>query len=103
MSMDERWVDRSPEIMLETFHRFRGEGFDMIVDDLLGRALRNLLERDRLFTERLGLAARALGLCVIEVDTALTEDDLAARVTAAFGIRTARATGRRPTRRPGSA
>ena len=35
MSMDERWVDRSPQTMLETFHWFRGEGFDLIVEDLL--------------------------------------------------------------------
>jgi 2-phosphoglycerate kinase len=35
MSMDERWADRSPQIMLETFHWFRGEGFDLIVEDLL--------------------------------------------------------------------
>jgi hypothetical protein len=26
MDMDERWVNRSPETMLETFHWFRGEG-----------------------------------------------------------------------------
>jgi len=36
MGMDERWVTRSPEAMLETFHWFRGEGFDRIVEDLLG-------------------------------------------------------------------
>ncbi|WP_205325818.1 hypothetical protein [Glycomyces sp. YM15] len=35
MSMDERWLNRSPEIMLETFHWFRGEGFHLIVEDLL--------------------------------------------------------------------
>ena len=35
MSMDERWVDRSPRTMLETFHWFRGEGFGLIVEDLL--------------------------------------------------------------------
>src|ERR1700759_967583 len=34
MSMDERWVNRSPAEMLETFHWFRGEGFGLIVDDL---------------------------------------------------------------------
>lgn len=36
MDMDERWVNRSPEVMLETFHWFRGEGFSRIVEDLLG-------------------------------------------------------------------
>src|SRR5258705_115728 len=35
MDMDERWVTRSPKTMLETFHWFRGEGFDLIVEDLL--------------------------------------------------------------------
>jgi len=29
MDMDERWVNRSPKAMLETFHWFRGEGFSM--------------------------------------------------------------------------
>lgn len=35
MDMDERWVKRSPRAMLDTFHWFHGEGFGMIVDDLL--------------------------------------------------------------------
>jgi cytidylate kinase len=35
MDMDERWVRRTPEAMLETFHWFRGEGFGLIVEDLL--------------------------------------------------------------------
>ncbi|MEU4427159.1 hypothetical protein AB0F81_41600 [Actinoplanes sp. NPDC024001] len=35
MTMDERWVTRTPEEMLETFPWFRGEGFDLIVEDLL--------------------------------------------------------------------
>jgi 2-phosphoglycerate kinase len=37
MDLDERWVNRSPETMLETFHWFRGEGFGLIVEDLLRR------------------------------------------------------------------
>jgi hypothetical protein len=37
MSMDERWLTRSPETMLETFHWFRGEAFPLIVEDLLRR------------------------------------------------------------------
>ena len=121
------------ETVLETFHWFRGEGFGLIVEDLLrlqaepgviaegfrllprlvqpllagarpggpsgccprpasggppstaaaprgrsradggsDRVLRNLLERDRMFTERLSREARQLGLPVIEVDTAVT-------------------------------
>jgi 2-phosphoglycerate kinase len=146
MDMDERWVSRSPETMLETFHWFRGEGFGLIVEDLLGlphepgvivegfrllpglvepliarpdhavwllptpefrraafgsrgslrkiagktsdpdRALGNLLERDRLFTERLRAEARRLGLHVISVDTGMTRDELAGRVAEAFGL-----------------
>jgi hypothetical protein len=35
MSMDQRWVDRSPQTMLETFHWFQGEGFGLIIEDLL--------------------------------------------------------------------
>ena len=35
MDMDERWVNRSPQTMLETFHWFRGEAFDLIVEDVL--------------------------------------------------------------------
>lgn len=37
MDMDERWVNRTPEVMVETFHWFRGEGFAAIVGDLLAR------------------------------------------------------------------
>ena len=146
MDMDERWVSRSPETMLETFHWFRGEGFGLIVDDLLRlpgeegviaegfrllphlvqpllarpghavwlcptpgfrraafgsrgsllqiagktsdpeKALRNLLERDRMFTERVREEAAGLGLRVIDVDVTMTEDDLAGQVTRAFGL-----------------
>jgi 2-phosphoglycerate kinase len=35
MDMDQRWLNRSPAEMLETFHWFRGEGFSMIVEDVL--------------------------------------------------------------------
>ena len=35
MDMDQRWVNRSPADMLETFHWFRGECFSMIVEDVL--------------------------------------------------------------------
>jgi hypothetical protein len=147
MGMDERWVSRLPNTMLETFHWFRGEGFDLIVEDLLRlprepgviaegfrllprlvepllsvpsravwllptpafrravvegrggsasgflaettdpeRALRNLLERDRMFTDVLREEAARLGLPAIEVDATMTEDDLAERVTEVFGL-----------------
>jgi adenylate kinase family enzyme len=147
MGTDERWVNRSPEAMLETFHWFRGEGFHLITEDILRlpketgviadgfrllprlvepllavrshavwllptpefrravfdsrggarwgfigktsdpeRALHNLLERDRAFTQRLCEEAKRLGLNTIEVDAAMTVDDLAGRVTEAFGL-----------------
>lgn len=35
MDMDERWLNRSPQTMLETFHWYRGEAFGLIVEDLL--------------------------------------------------------------------
>jgi hypothetical protein len=50
------------------------------------RALRNLLERDRMFTERLDATATGLRLPVIRVDPAMTEDDLAALVAASFRL-----------------
>jgi 2-phosphoglycerate kinase len=146
MDMDQRWLNRSPEIMLETFHWFRGEGFGLIVDDLLRlpwepgvivegfrllprlvkpllavpdhavwllptpaarraafdsrgslwdiarktsdpeKALHNLLERDRMFTNHLYEESKCLGLRVIEVDTTITEDDLTELVAEAFGL-----------------
>lgn len=147
MDMDERWVNRSPEAMVDTFHWFKGEGFELIVEDLLGlprergvivegfrllprlvkpllsapdqavwllptpafrravienrggsawgflaktsdpeKALRNLLERDRLFTEILREETKRLGLRAIEVDADMTEDDLVKRVTEVFGL-----------------
>jgi hypothetical protein len=35
MTMDERWVKRTPEEMLDTFHGFHGEGFGLVLEDLL--------------------------------------------------------------------
>ncbi|MEL6597359.1 MAG: hypothetical protein AAFQ47_15570 [Pseudomonadota bacterium] len=37
MTMNRRWVERSPKEMFQTFHWFAGEGFSFIVDDLLAR------------------------------------------------------------------
>jgi 2-phosphoglycerate kinase len=146
MDMDERWVRRSPRTMLETFHWFRGEGFGLIVEDLLRLpadtdvlvegfrllphlvepllaerrqavwllptpefrqaafasrgtewdiprrtgdpelARRNLLERDRMFTELLAEQAKSLGLPVIEPDTGITEAELTSRVAHMLGL-----------------
>jgi hypothetical protein len=147
MGMDERWLNRSPKEMLETFHWFRGEGFPLIVEDLLRlppapgviaegfrllprlvgpllhaparavwllptpdfrravfesrggaawgflartadpkRALRNLLERDRMFTDVLREETARLALHAVEVETTTTEDELARRVADVFGL-----------------
>ena len=147
MDMDERWVNRSPNVMLETFHWFRGEGFSMIIEDLLclpkelgvivdgfrllphllrpllavhrhavwllptpefrqavfnsrgghqwgfiartsdpERALRNVLERDAMFTHRLYEEAKRLDMNIIPVDSTITVDDLTSQVTEAFGL-----------------
>ena len=147
MDMDERWVNRPPKTMLETFHWFQGEGFNLIIEDLLRltrescvivegfrllphlvqpfisvssravwllprpdfrqaviesrggstwgfltrttnpeKALRNLLERDRMFTDILREETARLGLSVIEVDTTTTEDDMVRQVTDMFRL-----------------
>ena len=147
MTMDERWVDRTPEEMLDTFHWFHGEGFPLIVEDLLRlpddqpvvvegfrllpdlveplldqrrravwflptpefrrdvfdsrggpawgflartsdpqRALRNLLERDRQFTDRIKEQTERLDLATIVMSPMMTHDDVAQRVAATFGL-----------------
>lgn len=145
MSPDRRWVERSPEEMLETFHWFSGEAFALILEDLRAlaptpvvveglrllpglvapvladrghavwllptprfrrsvfesrggaswaflahtsqpeRALENLLERDRLFTERLAQDTARLGLNAIRVDRAIP----VAQVARLFGFQEA--------------
>jgi hypothetical protein len=140
-------LNRSANTLLETFHWFKGECFNMIIEDLLSlprgpgvivegfrplphlvkpflsvpvhavwllptpafrqaavesrgtsawgflakttdpeRALRKLLERDRMFTDILSEETARLEVPAIEVDATLTEDDLAKRVTEVFGL-----------------
>ena len=147
MDMDERWVNRSPKEMLETFHWFRGEGFGMIIEDILSlpkepgvivdgfRLLPHLVKpllavpshavwllptpefRQAVVDSRGGRngdlsgkqatlsgpsatclsatpcsptvsdeEAQRLGLNTIEVDPTMTVDDLAGRVSEAFGL-----------------
>jgi hypothetical protein len=146
MDMDERWLNRSPQVMLRTFHGFQGEQFSLLLDDLLrlpreppvlaegftllprlvapllsgpgqavwliptpefrraafdargstwdiarktsdpDRALGNLLERDRLFTDALLGEATALHLAIIRVDLGLSVDELAGRVAEVLGL-----------------
>jgi 2-phosphoglycerate kinase len=35
MDMDERWLNRPPEVMRDTFHGFQGEEFHLVIEDLL--------------------------------------------------------------------
>jgi hypothetical protein len=147
MDMDQRWVNRSPKIMLDTFQWFRGEGFNLIIDDVTRlsreqglivegfrllpnlvkpflsersravwllptpefrqavvesrggsawgflaktsdpeRALSNLLERDRMFTNMLREETTRLGLQSFEVDTSTSEEDLAKGISKTFGF-----------------
>ena len=50
------------------------------------KALHNLLERDRMFTDRLRDQTRRLGLTTIEVDGTMTEDELVERVRETLGL-----------------
>jgi hypothetical protein len=50
------------------------------------RARRNLLERDRMFTDGLRDEIARLNLPAIEVDTTMTEAELTARVTKSLGL-----------------
>jgi hypothetical protein len=50
------------------------------------RALHNLLERDRMFTDMLREQTAQLNLHAIEVDTTTAEEDLTQRVTELFGL-----------------
>src|SRR5262249_3137654 len=50
------------------------------------RALSNLLERDRLFTERLQVMVETAGLPAINVDGRLTEDTPETSIAGKFGL-----------------
>jgi 2-phosphoglycerate kinase len=146
MDMDGRWANRTPEVMFQTFHWFAGEGFELIVEDLLAlpedspivvegfrllprlvapllghahqavwlvptpefrraafdsrgstweiprktsnpeQALSNLLARDQLFTNEVAREATALQLPVIEVNGAVSVDDLTTCVAHQLGL-----------------
>lgn len=146
MDMDERWLNRPPNVMLETFHWFRGEAFSLIVDDLLAtpsstkvlvegfrllpylvkpllaesaqavwllpspafrqaafdsrgttwdipnktsdpeRTRRNLLERDRMFTDQLREETNELGLTAVEIDLETKTGELTDEVAQALAL-----------------
>lgn len=146
LSMDERWVLRDPGAMYETFPWFHGEGFDLLIEDLLcvpsgevtvvegfrllprlvrahlvdqrhavwliptpsfrravfagrtgseafwhrtrdpQRALANLLERDRMFTDVVAAEATALGLGTLTVDGTRSLDDTVDALSTRFRL-----------------
>jgi hypothetical protein len=49
-------------------------------------ARRNLLERDRVFTDRLFEETKRLKLRVIEIDTTMNEGEVVRQMTQAFGL-----------------
>lgn len=66
MDMDQRWVNRPPEVMLETFHWFRGEGFGLILEDLV-----RLPERPCVLAEGFRLLPRLVQPVLAEPDHAV--------------------------------
>jgi 2-phosphoglycerate kinase len=79
------WLLPTPDFRKAVFDaRGAGWGFPKTSDP--ERALRNLLERDRMFTDRLRRETRRLELLALEVNAAISEAALAGRVTEAFGL-----------------
>jgi 2-phosphoglycerate kinase len=66
MDMDERWVNRPPDVMFRTFHRFQGEGFDLILEDLLA-----LPEGTPVLAEGLSLLPRLVSPLLTRPDQAV--------------------------------
>ena len=148
MSMDQRWLHQDPQTMTQTFHWYRGEAFECIVDDLKQicrstpgvvaegfrllpklvaplltspnsavwllptpefremafrargttwsiasrtsdpqRALDNLLERDKLFTERLHREAGGLQLSTLTIDGSLDAEGTIELTERALGLK----------------
>jgi hypothetical protein len=46
MDMDQRWLNRSPTVMLETFPGYQGEGFDLVLGELLALPAQSTLLAD---------------------------------------------------------
>jgi hypothetical protein len=78
------WLVPTEKLKLAAM-QLRGKGrFDGQVSDSQ-RASRNLLERDRLLTERIKTDARAQGMTVLEIDGSQSVAAVAARVADHFG------------------
>jgi hypothetical protein len=80
------WLIPTPEFRRAAFDA-RGSTWDIArkTSDP-DRALGNLLERDRLFTDALLGEATALHLAIIRVDLGLSVDELAGRVAEVLGL-----------------
>lgn len=78
------WLLPTPEFRSAAF-RARGSEGDIASRTIdPPRALANLLERDRLFTETVRSDASRMGLSTLEVSTSLSEDSLLAMVEGHF-------------------
>ena len=81
------WLLPSPEFRQATIERRGGwtSGF-LAKTNNSERALQNLLERDRMFTDRLRKEVEGLELRAIPVSAAMAEDDSVDVVTTIFGL-----------------
>ena len=75
----------------EAAQRAEQAGLQVVMDrcikiELMRLRAPNLLERDRMFTDILREETARLEVPAIEVDAAMTEDDLATRVTEVLGL-----------------
>lgn len=79
------WLLPSPAFREMVFERRGGSGWAFLARTTdPEKALRNLLDRDRLFTDLVRREATGLGLPIIEVDTPMTEEELEHRVSQLF-------------------
>jgi len=101
MSLDERWVLRSPREMADNAVGSFRDRFEMVIEDLLAlprdrawrtmddtsdadRARRNRLARDELLTDHVRQSAARLGFATIKVDGSLSLGELTAEVDRVF-------------------
>jgi 2-phosphoglycerate kinase len=73
MDTDERWANRSPKTLLETFHWFEGEVFNLIIEDLLSlpRESGVIVEGFRLLPRLVKPALRTSSCCLASSDSRL--------------------------------
>lgn len=81
------WLLPSPEFRQAVFASRGGPQWGFIgKTSNPEQALRNVLERDAMFTQQLYAEAKRLELNVVQVDGTLTADELTSRVTEAFRL-----------------